>query len=135
MTETLDEIESLKNLRPNWDGFRSPPICRLAIEHARRFVVGLPTDTPEPLVAPVQGGGVYLGWNFWNGFIGVEFDAAGAVVLVNDQTETLEPEDLDEALDRVKKIFEKMMTSPARDCPPADIPKGRAEQFHQNGIG
>lgn len=135
MTETLDEIESLRNLKANWDGFRSPPICRLAIEHARRFVLSLPPGTPEPMVTPSQGGWVYLGWHFWNGFVGVELDTAGAMVIVNDRHETLESESLEDALARVKNIFGKMESSPARACPLADIPKGRHKQIHQNGVG
>lgn len=54
----VQALESLRDLKPNWNGEGALPICPDCIEQARRFLYII----PHAQVVPTAHGGVQLEW-------------------------------------------------------------------------
>lgn len=63
LDQCIRRVEELKQLRPNWDGYASPPITTDALSSAALLLRAAGRHTlPIPRVAPVSGGGLVLEW-------------------------------------------------------------------------
>jgi hypothetical protein len=57
------EIESLRTLAPNWDGYGALPIDAAVIDAAKTFIGNLPDDLAfRPHVAPLSNGTLQMEW-------------------------------------------------------------------------
>ncbi len=59
----IDDLESLRDLQPNWDGYGARQICGKVIDAAIRFAKMLPAGTSLPKVVPMTQGRLQLEWH------------------------------------------------------------------------
>jgi len=72
VSQRLDE---LTQLRPDWDGRRSPPLNPGDIVAAIRFLSEvMRADTPAPWIGPLSSGGVQLAWRHGDVEVEAVFD-------------------------------------------------------------
>jgi len=58
------DIEALRDLPPNWDGYGAPVIDPRFIDAAKRFIASLPDNLAfRPLVVPTSNGSLQLEWH------------------------------------------------------------------------
>src|SRR4051812_2906182 len=64
MSDVLQRVNAFEDLRPGWNGTRSPAVLREALVLARQLVVAAAQveDLRAPNVGPVPGGGLQLEW-------------------------------------------------------------------------
>ncbi len=73
----LAEIEQLRHLDPNWDGYGAPVIDPAIIDAAKSFVAGLPATCPiAPRVVPMSSGALQLEWHDGPKSLELEFESS-----------------------------------------------------------
>lgn len=79
LTKAKSDLEQIRKLPANWDGYMSPPISQDIAKSAEDFLNSLEyEDLPLPFVAPISGGTVQFEWKVQNRELEVE--------VVNGQT-------------------------------------------------
>ena len=76
--EALADIERLRRLAPNWDGYGAPVIDPAIIDAAKSFVASLPaTCLIPPRVVPMSSGALQLEWHDGPKSLELEFEIPG----------------------------------------------------------
>jgi hypothetical protein len=74
------EIQSLRLLKTNWDGYGAPTIDAAIIHAAARFVRSLPDlRVPRPRVTPMSPGNLQLEWHRGRKILELEFESAETI--------------------------------------------------------
>ena len=70
------DIESLRRLPPNWDGYGAPRIDPKVIEAAKSFITRLPENLAfRPHVVPMSNGSIQLEWHEGPKSLELEFES------------------------------------------------------------
>src|SRR5262245_4320201 len=82
MATPIGQLELMKNLKPNWDGYSADPPNRDVLEAAKEFVRLLATLHPtkpytDVFVSPGRAGGVLVEWSDDSTFHELEIEADG----------------------------------------------------------
>ena len=81
MVSALDQIESLRALPDNWDGYRSPAIGNAEIDRLRQVILSISDlGMPIPFVGPMAGGGVEVEWQCRGRDLGFEVEPSSDFV-------------------------------------------------------
>jgi hypothetical protein len=93
--ETRANIELLRRLDPNWDGYGAPMIDPAIIDAAKSFVAGLPaTCLIPPHVIPMSGGALQLEWHDGPKSLELEFESPDSIRYLQwDPEDNIERED------------------------------------------
>jgi hypothetical protein len=96
--EIVEELERLKDLGPNWDGYGAEPIALRTIEAAQRFICQTPFDLRiRPQVVPMTRGRLQLEWHRGPRSLELEFESPSRVHYLKwDSSAGLEEEDVGE---------------------------------------
>jgi hypothetical protein len=90
MATVIEQLELMRDLPENWDGYSAAPPRPGPIDAAIAFVRHCTTRLalPAPYVAPTRAGGVLLEWEQGPHQLEVEFDDAdrGSFVYLNRET-------------------------------------------------
>jgi hypothetical protein len=74
------EIESLRTLAPNWDGYGARPIDAAVIDAAKAFIGKLPDDLAfRPHVAPLSKGTLQMEWDNDPKSLELEFESPRSI--------------------------------------------------------
>jgi len=74
------DIDSLRELAPNWDGYGAPAIDPAVIEAAKRFIDRLPEAiAPRPRVVPMSNGTLQLEWHAGSKSLELEFESPHSI--------------------------------------------------------
>lgn len=91
---TISEIDELRQLDVNWDGYGAAPIDESIIEAARQFVGSLPPDlVVPPQVVPMTRGRLQLEWHRGSRSLELEFESADEIHYLKWDSETREQEE------------------------------------------
>lgn len=78
--ETRANIELLRRLDPNWDGYGAPVIDPAIIDAAKSFVASLPaTCLIPPRIVPTSSGALQLEWHDGPKSLELEFESPDSV--------------------------------------------------------
>ena len=78
--EAQADIERLRRLDPNWDGYGAPAIDPAIIDVARSFVASLPaTCRIPPRVVPMSSGALQLEWHDGPRSLELEFESPDSI--------------------------------------------------------
>jgi hypothetical protein len=90
MATSIDQLEAMRDLPENWDGYGGAAPRAEMIDAAIQFLRSLTGGEvrPEPFVTPTRTGGVLLAWELGPHQLEVEFDTSdkGSYVYLNQQT-------------------------------------------------
>ena len=76
MTNIIEQdLESLRALGPNWDGYHAPVIDPLTIESAKSLADKFPDDLDRPEVVPTPVGSLQFEWHDGKRSLELEFDS------------------------------------------------------------
>jgi hypothetical protein len=89
------DLDSLRVLNPNWDGYGAPAIDPAIIEAARSFLATLPLGSiPRPQVVPLSNGALQLEWHAGPKSLELEFETPASIRYLQwDSQAILENED------------------------------------------
>jgi hypothetical protein len=80
IAEALADIELLRRLDPNWDGYGAPAIDPALIDAAKSFVAGLPaTCRISPQIVPTSSGALQLVWHDGPKSLEQEFESPDSI--------------------------------------------------------
>jgi hypothetical protein len=90
MAAVIDQLEAMRHLPENWDGYGGAPPSAEAIDAALTFLRYCQAQmaVPDPYVTPTRAGGVLLEWEQGPHQLEVEFDGAmsGSFVYLNRES-------------------------------------------------
>ncbi len=90
MATVIEQLEAMRNLPENWDGYGAAPPRSGPIDAAIGFLRQCSGQTalPDPYVTPTRAGGVLLDWEQGSHQLEIEFDDSnhGSFVYVNRET-------------------------------------------------
>jgi hypothetical protein len=90
MATVAEQLEAMRDLPENWDGYGAAPPGSGPIDAAIGFLrhCGARMDLPQPYVAPTRSGGVLLEWEQGPHQVEIQFDDGerGSFVYVNRET-------------------------------------------------
>ena len=70
------DLEALRHLRPNWDGYGAPIVDPQVIDAAKRFIERLPENLAyRPHVVPTSTGSLQLEWQEGSKSLELEFES------------------------------------------------------------
>lgn len=91
---TISEIDELKQLGSNWNGYGAAPIDASIIEAARQLVGSFPPDlVVPPQVVPMTRGRLQLEWHRGSRSLELEFESADEIHYLKWDSETGEQEE------------------------------------------
>ena len=93
---TISQLDRLKDLPLDWNGYGAQPIDVGLIEHVKSFVEQLPDDIIDtPAVVPMTRGRLQFEWHRGNRSLELEFESRGRIhYLKADDDSGIEEEDI-----------------------------------------
>jgi len=94
--EVLGELDSLRHLPENWNGYGADPIDPKVIDSAEQFIASLPgTTIAAPKVVPMTRGRLQFEWHRGNRSLELEFETPEQVHYLKWDTDAgIEEEDI-----------------------------------------
>jgi hypothetical protein len=88
MATALEQLEAMRQLPENWDGYGGAASRPELIDAALHFLRGHAAASPPPFVTPTRVGGVLLEWEQGPHQLEVEIDSpeGGSFVYLNHET-------------------------------------------------
>lgn len=105
----LGDIEALRSLAPNWDGYGAPPIHPKVLDAAKRFISNLPENLAyRPHVVPTSNGSLQLEWHEGSKTLELEFESPRTIRFLQwepdrgvEEEDTIAVKDRDRAIDLI----------------------------------
>lgn len=103
------DIDALRSLGPNWDGYGAPAIDPRVIDAAKRFIANLPENLAyRPRVVPTSNGSLQFEWHEGSKCLELEFESPRTIHYLQWQPErdieeenTIAVKDQDRAIDLI----------------------------------
>jgi hypothetical protein len=107
MLHVLEELDRLRRLEHDWNGYGAPPIDPKAIESAEQFLTSLPgTKVTAPKVVPMTRGRLQFEWHRGNRSLELEFETPDRVHYLKWDTDAgIEEEDI-LSIEETRKLHE-----------------------------
>jgi hypothetical protein len=77
--EAVKKILDFENLPDNWDSYGSEAPNEVARQKAIDFILMVPSGKPEPIVLPLSGGAIQIGWRKRGRGVQLEFLPDGSI--------------------------------------------------------
>ena len=86
MATPFEQLEAMRSVAANWDGYDADPPQADAIDEAAAFLLRMARSHPEmanPYVTPTRDGGALFAWDFGPHSLEVHFDPAAVGIEVS----------------------------------------------------